>query len=189
MTISDQLPIKAIEDLQFQQFKVHLEEVCRNSKYYSQKYNGLNIKHSDINSWEDLQKLPVLDTETLLKNNLDFPAVPESRLKRVIVSGGTTGNPKICFFGDNMQEIIHIWASVWQAAELKKEDMVTILCPIPLASGMLITELVEAIGCTSLPVGITSPPEFSARLMKQLNATAIVSQPSTLQSFAEQIKE
>jgi phenylacetate-CoA ligase len=131
----------------------------------------------------------MLDTKTLLENNLDFPAVPESRLKRVIVSGGTTGNPKICFFGDNMQEIIHIWASVWQAAELKKEDMVTILCPIPLASGMLITELVEAIGCTSLPVGITSPPEFSARLMKQLNATAIVSQPSTLQSFAEQIKE
>jgi phenylacetate-CoA ligase len=189
MTLSDQLPLSAIEDLQFQQFKVHLEEVWSNSKYYSEKFDELEITHSDITSWKDLQKLPVLDTKTLLERNLDFPAVPKSRLRRVIVSGGTTGNPKICFFGDNMREIIQKWALVWQAAELRKEDIVTILCPIPLASGMLITELIEEIGCTSLPVGITSPPEFSAKLMTQLNATAIVSQPSTLQHFAEQVKE
>jgi phenylacetate-CoA ligase len=189
MTESDQLPLTAIEAQQFQQFETHFKAVCSGSKYYSRQFEKLGIEHSDIRSWKDLQKLPILDTKTLLENNLDFPAVPDSRLRRVIVSGGTTGNPKICFFGDNMREIIQKWAEVWQAAELKKEDVVSVLCPIPLASGMLITELIEAIGCTSLPVGITSPPEFAARLMKQLNATAIVSQPSTLQHFAEQIKE
>ena len=189
MKLSDQLPIQTIEDIQFQTFKVHLEEVCANSKYYSEKFKELAIKPSDITSWKDLQKLPILDTKTLLANNSDFPAVPIARLRRVIVSGGTTGSPKICFFADNMREIIQIWAPVWQAAELTAEDMVTILCPIPLASGMIITEILEEIGCTSLPVGITTPPEFSARLMQKLNATVIVSQPSTLQNFTEQIKK
>jgi len=155
MKLSDQLPIQTIEDIQFQLFKVHLEEVCANSKYYSEKFKELAIKPSDITSWKDLQKLPILDTKTLLANNSDFPAVPNARLRRVIVSGGTTGSPKICFFADNMHEIIQIWAPVWQAAELTEEDMVTILCPIPLASGMIITELMEEIGCTSLPVAIT----------------------------------
>ncbi|MHB8520412.1 MAG: phenylacetate--CoA ligase family protein [Limisphaerales bacterium] len=188
MKPSDQLPIQKIYDLQFQQFRAHFEQVCANSPYYSQKFKALGITPSDITSWQDLHKLPILDTKALLANNAALPAVPHARLRRVIVSGGTTGSPKICFFADNMHEIIQIWAPVWQAAELTKEDMVVILCPIPLASGMMITQIVEAIGCTSLPVGITTQPEFAARLMEKLDATVIVSQPSTLQNFTEQIK-
>lgn len=189
MQLSDQLPLKAIEEIQFRQFRAYLEEVSANSKYYSEKFKELKIQPSDIASWEDLRQLPVLDTKTLLARNADFPAVPQARLRRVIVSGGTTGSPKICFFADNLREIIQIWAPVWRGAGLTEEDTVTILCPIPLASGMLITELVEEIGCTSLPVGLTTPPEFAARLMQQLNATAIASQPSTVLYFAEQIKK
>jgi phenylacetate-CoA ligase len=189
MKLSDQLPVQTINDLQFQQFRAHLEEVCANSKYYSDKFKELTITPSDITSWKDLHKLPILDTKTLLANNSDFPAAPNARLRRVIVSGGTTGSPKICFFADNMHEIIQNWVPLWEAAGLTKEDVVTILCPIPLASGMIIAETMEQIGCTSLPVGITTPPEFSARLMQKLNATVIFSQPSTLQHFTEEIRK
>src|SRR6266850_3923104 len=104
MKPSDRLPIKTIAQRQFQQFKAHLEEVCASSKYYSEKFRELGIKPSDIASWSDLHKLPTLDTKTLLANNADLPAVPPARLRRVIVSGGTTGSPKICFYADNLHE-------------------------------------------------------------------------------------
>src|SRR4051812_38801001 len=146
-------PVEEIAKLQFARFKSYLEEVSANSKYYSAKFSELKITPADIASWQDLAKLPILDTKTLLERNADFPAVPSARLRRVIVSGGTTGSPKICFFADNLPEIIEVWAAVWQAAELRREDVVAVLCPIPLASGMIITELMEEIGCTSLPVG------------------------------------
>ncbi len=188
MKISDRLPAKTIEDLQFRQFKVHLEELSANSKYYVEEFKETGIKPSDIASWDDLQKLPILDTKTLLARYADFPAVAHARLRRVMVSGGTTGSPKICYFDDHLREIIEIWAAVWNGAELTGEDTVTVLSPIPLASGLMITEIVEEIGCTSLPVGHTTPPEFSAKLMQKLNATVITSQPSTLQHFTEQIK-
>jgi phenylacetate-CoA ligase len=188
MKLSDHLPIKVIEDIQFQLFKVHLDEVYSNSKYYSGKLKESGIQPSHITSWKDLHKLPILDTKTLLARHADFPAIPNTRLRRVMVSGGTTGNPKICYYGDNLPELIEIWASVWNGAELNGEDVVTILSPIPLASGMMITEIVEKIGCMSLPVGHSTPPEFSAKLMQKLNATVITSQPSTLDYFTQQIK-
>jgi phenylacetate-CoA ligase len=179
---------EAIQEMQFERFTAHWEQVYAHSPFHAERFKALGITPADIRSWQDLQKLPALDTKTLLAENLRFPAAPAAGLRRIIVSGGTTGNPKICFYGQNLREITREWAAVWQASELSADDVVTVLAPIPLASGMLIMELFEDIGCTSLPVGITTPPEFTARLMRQLGATVIVTQPSTLQLFAEQAR-
>lgn len=188
MTPIDRQPADAITDWQFARFKAHWQEVAANSPFHAERFRELGVAPADIRSWKDLRKLPALETKTLLERNLDFPAVPPSRLRRILVSGGTTGHPKIGFYADNLREILSEWAAVWQGAGLTSEDVAAVLCPIPLASGMLITEFLEEAGCTTLPVGLTTPPEFAARLMKQLGATVIVSQPSTVQHFAEQIR-
>jgi phenylacetate-CoA ligase len=185
---SDRLPVEAIQEMQFERFRTHWDQVYAHSPFHSARFKALGITPSDIRSWQDLQKLPALETRTLLSENLQFPAVPAAGLRRIIVSGGTTGNPKVCFYAQNLRDITREWAAVWQASELSADDVITVLCPIPLASGMLIMELFEDIGCTSLPVGITTPPEFVARLMKQLGATAIVTQPSSLLHFAELVR-
>ncbi len=186
---SDRLSAEAIQEMQFERFRTHWDQVYAHSPFHAARFNALGTTPADIRSWQDLQKLPPLETKTLLAENLQFPAAPAAGLRRIIVSGGTTGNPKICFYGQNLRDITREWAAVWQASELSGDDVAAVLCPIPLASGMLIMELLEEIGCTSLPVGITTPPEFAARLMRQLGATVIVSQPSTLQHFAEQVRE
>lgn len=184
----DRLTPEAIQQWQFARFKPHWEEIAANSPFHAERFRALGIGPSDIHSWADLQKLPALETKTLLERNLDFPAVPQSRLRRILVSGGTTGSPKIGFYADNLGDMLQEWATVWLGAGLTADDVAAVLCPIPLASGMLITEFLEAAGCTTLPVGLTTPPEFAARLMKQLGATVVVSQPSTVQHFAEQIR-
>lgn len=179
---------EAIRAWQFARFKAHWAEVATHSPFHAERFRTLGTGPSEIRSWGDLATLPPLDTQTLLASNLDFPAVPQARRRRILVSGGTTGTPKIGFYADNLREILREWAGVWQGAGLTPEDVIAVLCPIPLASGMLITEFLEEAGCTTLPVGLTTPPEFAARLMQQLGVTAIVSQPSTVQHFAEQIR-
>jgi phenylacetate-CoA ligase len=185
----DRLSPEAIQKMQFERFRTHWDQVYAHSPFHAARFNALGITPADIHSWQDLQKLPALETKTLLAENLTFPAVPPAGLRRVIVSGGTTGNPKICFYGQNLREITREWAAAWQVSELTGDDVAAVLSPIPVGSGLLIMELLEDIGCMSLPVGITTPPEFVSRLMRLLGATVIVSSPSTLQLFAEQARE
>lgn len=175
------------EDRQFQRFAKLLREAATQSKYYAETLAGLPL--DDLRSFRDLDKLPTLDTGTLLARGADFPAVPKSRLRRVMVSGGTTGNPKICFFADNLDEVLRVWAETWRACiGLQPEDMVAVLCPLPLASGILITELLELIGCSTIPLGLTTAPEVTARLMQRLEANVIVSQPSTVLRLARDVR-
>lgn len=188
MEAIERRPIEQIEAFQLERFKAYLTEVLAGSKHYARVFGNAGLTARDINSWQDLHQIPVLHTKTVLESNSELVAVPKARLRRVMVSGGTTGNPKVCFLSDNQPEIIQSWAAVWQAANLSKDDVVAVLCPLPLASGIIITEMLEAIGCATLPFGLTTSPEFSARLMRALGATVITTQPSTLSLFTEQIR-
>ncbi len=177
--------IDTIEELQLQQFKTYLGDVLAGSNYYARVFREARLTVEDITSWRDLHRIPALETKTVVERNNELVAVPKARLRRVMVSGGTTGHPKVCFLSDNQSEIVETWAAVWQAAELTKDDVAAVLCPLPLASGIIITEMLESIGCATLPLGLTTPPEFAARLMRTLGATVITTQPSTLSHFTE----
>ncbi len=177
----------AVEDRRFQRFAELLRQARDHSKFYAETLAGLDL--AGVRSFRDLDKLPILETSTLVTRGADLPAVPKSRLRRVLVSGGTTGNPKVCFFADNLDEILRGWAETWRACiGLVPEDLVAVLCPLPLASGTLITELLEVIGCSTIPLGLTTPPEVTARLMKLLGATAIVSHPSTVVMLGRDVR-
>lgn len=180
--------IEVIEQMQLQRFKALLETVYEHSRYYAETLRAAGLCPADVTSWKDLHKLPELDTPTLLARSADFPGVPRSRLRRVMVSGGTTGSPKVCFLSDNTREILEDWAAVWSATGLSPGDLVAVMCPLPLASGIVITELAEELGCATLPLGLTTPPAVSAQLMKQLGATAVASQPSTVLRFADEVR-
>lgn len=175
------------EDRQFQSFAKLLREARAHSKFYAETLAG--IDPDELRSFRDLDKLPILETGALVTRGPDLPAVPRSRLRRVLVSGGTTGNPKVCFFADNLDEILRGWAETWRSCiGLTPEDLVAVLCPLPLASGTLITEVLEGIGCSTIPLGLTTPPEVTARLMKLLGATAIVSHPSTVVMLGRDVR-
>src|SRR5262245_57409621 len=99
----DRAPLETIEGEQLRRFRAYFAEVCKGSRYYAEKLAELGLTPADISTFEDLRRLPALDTKTLLERNADLPAVTRDRLRRIIVSGGTTGRPKICFFADNMR--------------------------------------------------------------------------------------
>ncbi|MCQ1535188.1 phenylacetate--CoA ligase family protein [Methanosarcina sp. KYL-1] len=65
-----------------------------NVPYYHNLLNGLKLKPDDIKKVEDLEKLPILDKETIIKNWEDFKpkSLNEMRYQKN-TTGGSTGKP------------------------------------------------------------------------------------------------
>ena len=83
-------------DNKFKDFKKELNRVYRKNKIYKEKMQEQDITPEDINSWEDIKKLPLTTKQDLLK---DYPngwnCVPPSKIKMYHSSSGTTGKPLI----------------------------------------------------------------------------------------------
>lgn len=79
---------------QFIKFRRLIEHAARNVPYYSDLFSKIKLKPSDINSFEDLHKIPVLTKETARKRNVDLIArnISKKHIHKG-VTGGTTGPP------------------------------------------------------------------------------------------------
>ncbi len=83
-----------IRELQFTELSKVISHAYTTTEYYKEVFTSLGIKPSDIRSFEDYAKLPIL-TKALMQDNLErlcSSATPrENRIHNT--SGGTTGNP------------------------------------------------------------------------------------------------
>jgi len=68
--------------------------VYKSVPYYHKLFNKLNIKPSDINKIEDLEKLPILTKKNIMENWRDFQPVNLNKMRYYEDStGGSTGTP------------------------------------------------------------------------------------------------
>ncbi|HEX2394262.1 MAG TPA: hypothetical protein VHI78_02895, partial [Bacteroidales bacterium] len=81
-------------DYQFSKFRKLIEHAGRNVPYYSDLFSAIKLKPSDIKSFDDLYKIPVLTKETARKQNADLIArnISKKHIHKG-VTGGTTGPP------------------------------------------------------------------------------------------------
>jgi phenylacetate-CoA ligase len=81
-------------EYQFSKFKNLIEHANRNVPYYSNLFSTIKLKPSDIKSFDDLHKIPVLTKETARKENRNL--IASNLTQRHVhkgVTGGTTGPP------------------------------------------------------------------------------------------------
>lgn len=83
-----------IKKWQLQQLSSLLEHAYTNTVYYREVFDSLNLKPSDLKSFEDLKKLPVL-TRDIIKNRFNdiIPKNIDSIKHRYSHTGGSTGEP------------------------------------------------------------------------------------------------
>lgn len=83
-----------ITDYQFVKFKKLFEHASKNVPYYDQLYSTIKLRPSDIKSFDDLWKIPILSHETARKenDNLITRNLPKKHIHKGI-TGGTTGPP------------------------------------------------------------------------------------------------
>ncbi|MFC1558091.1 phenylacetate--CoA ligase [candidate division KSB1 bacterium] len=115
-----------LQKLQLTRLRDVSQRVYDNVPYYTELFDSLGMKPEDIQSFNDISKIPLTDKETLRKN---YPfgmfAVPMTEVKEIHASSGTTGSPTVVAYTDND---IKVWSEVMSrsiaCAGGTKEDVI-----------------------------------------------------------------
>ena len=148
--------------------KKQWDYVWENSPFYRDKYTRAGLTPGDLNSLDDLAKLPFTEKQEL-RDSLKaarplgrHAAVGMDRVARVYSTSGTTGDPTYIGLTAEDREV---WAesarrAMW-ACGMRPEHVV----PLPIGTFFIAAsygEAIEGLGSTLVPVGVGATDRFIA---------------------------
>ncbi len=102
------MPRKELEQLQLDRLKQTVKQ-CVKAPFYAKKFQEMGLKPEDIQSLDDVKKLPFTTKEDLRDNYpWGLTAVPLKDCVRLHSSSGTTGNPTVV---THTQKDLNEWAN------------------------------------------------------------------------------
>ncbi|MBQ8070882.1 MAG: phenylacetate--CoA ligase [Bacteroidales bacterium] len=164
-----------------------VEYVYHNVPFYRNKLQEMDITPDDIQTIEDIVKLP-FTTKKDLRDNYPFKlqAAPQSQIIRIHASSGTTGNPTIVGY---TRKDIGVWsecmARCLTAYGIGRDDIFSVSYGYGLFTGGLGAHNgVEMVGAAVVPAS-TGNTEKHAKLIRDLGITGIACTPSYALYLAE----
>ncbi len=119
------MPLDMLKKLQLKRLKELIARVYEKNKYYKQKLDGAGVKHGNIKTLDDIEKIPFL-TKQDLREFYPFGLVCTELddIVEIHASSGTTGKPVV---GPYTNNDIDLWGevmarSLW-ANGLRKNDI------------------------------------------------------------------
>lgn len=177
--------------LQSYRLKNMVEHVYHNSPFYRKKMQEMDLSPNDIQSIDDIVKLPFTVKQDL-RDNYPFGlmAVPMSEIVRLHASSGTTGRPIVVGY---TRKDLSVWseavARCLTAYGLTKNDMVQVSYGYGLFTGGLGAHSgTETIGGTVIPMS-SGNTQKQIQLMHDFGAKALACTPSYALYLAEAIHE
>lgn len=168
-----------------------VQHVWDNVPYYRAKMEEKGLTPADIQSVDDLHKLPFL-TKADLRDAYPYGlcAMPLSECVRIQSTSGTTGRRVVAFY---TQHDIDLWedccARAIVAAGGTKEDVVQVAYGYGLfTGGPGLNGGSHRVGCLTLPMS-SGNTERQLQFMTDLEATILCCTPSYAQYLAESIEE
>ncbi len=178
-------------NLQSVRLRKMVDRVYHNVEFYRKKMQQMGLEPGDINSIEDLPKLP-FTTKADLRDNYPFGlfAVPRSQIVRVHASSGTTGKATVVGYTrrdiENWQECV---ARVLAMAGIGSEDTIQIAYGYGLFTGGLGLHYgAENLGATVVPMS-SGNTKKQITMMQDFGCTAIACTPSYLLHIAEVLED
>ena len=167
------------------------ERVYHNTPFYRKKMQEIGITPNDINSIDDIVKLP-FTTKQDLRDNYPFGlfAVPMSEIVRLHASSGTTGRPTVV--GYTRQDLV-TWAEsvarCLSAYGTDKNDIFHVSYGYGLfTGGMGLHYGVENLGATVIPMSSGNTAK-QIQLMRDFGPTALACTPSYALYLADAIQD
>ena len=164
-----------------------VEYVYHNVPFYRHKLQEMDITPDDIQTIDDIRKLP-FTTKKDLRDNYPFglQAAPQSQIIRIHASSGTTGNPTIVGY---TRKDIGVWsecmARCLTAYGVTHDDIFSVSYGYGLFTGGLGAHNgVEKIGASVVPTS-TGNTEKHVKLIRDLGITGIACTPSYALYLAE----
>lgn len=107
---SETLSLSEMQLLQSSRLRDTVQKVFQHVPFYRQKITNLTMTPSDIQTTQDIHKLP-FTTKTELRENYPFGlfAIPRNEITRLHASSGTSGKPTVVAYS---QEDINMWSDI-----------------------------------------------------------------------------
>jgi phenylacetate-CoA ligase len=180
-----------LQKLQSIRLKNVVEHVYHNTPFYRRKMQEMGITPDDIQSIDDVVKLP-FTTKQDLRDNYPFGlmAVPMSEIVRLQASSGTTGKPIVVGY---TRRDLSVWyegvARCLTAYGVTRNDIIQVSYGYGLFTGGLGAHGgVETIGGTVLPMS-SGNTQKQIQLMHDFGANGLACTPSYALRLAEAIHE
>ena len=169
-----------LKEIQSERLKKSVKNVYENVPFYKQKFDEMGLSPDDIQSIDDITKLP-FTLKTDLRDNYPFGlfAVPNSELVRIHASSGTTGKQTVVGYTKND---IDIWAEsaarALAATGGTKDDIVHVSYGYGLFTGGLGLHYgAEYLGATTVPVS-TGNTARQLQIFQDFGSTVLCCTPS-----------
>ncbi len=180
-----------IHNLQSVRLRKMVDRVYHSVEFYRRKMQQMGLEPGDIQSIDDLDKLPFTTKEDL-RDNYPFGlfAVPQSEVVRIHASSGTTGKATVVGY---TRKDIDLWqecvARVLAMAGVGPQDKIQVAYGYGLFTGGLGLHYgAENLGATVIPMSSGNTQKLIT-MMEDFGATAIACTPSYLLHIAETLEE
>ncbi len=194
--VLETLPPKKMKDLQFKKFKRIVKWAYQNSKLYRRLYDDAGFKPEDLQKWEDISKVPIVQKEDYRKAQAKEPwpygdslCVPLDDVTEYHQTSGTTGQP--VYQPDTWQDWewwSEMWAYILWAQGFRKKDRVFIPFGYNVAIASWASHYAcEKVGCEVVPGGILNTEERLLKI-KELKANALIASPSYILKMIDTCK-
>lgn len=122
---------KLFYEYQLFRLKQTLEYVYKNSRFYKELFDKNKINPKDINSIEDLQKIPFTEPNDIAENNYGFLCISQGSVEKPVTfySSGTTGLKKRLHFSNKDIQNILKFLSVGMNTVTDKNGKIQIILP------------------------------------------------------------
>ena len=148
--------MEELKKLQLERLKWTVTHAYNNSEFYRKKFDEAGVKPEDIQTLEDIQKLPFTTADDL-RAGYPFPlrSVDFKDIVRIHGSSGTTGKRKImCYTQKDIEDWIYMFCRCYEMAELTPEDRVQICVGYGLwTAGVGFQLACERYGAMAIPTG------------------------------------
>ena len=156
------------------------------SPYVKDVFDNRGLTANDIQSVDDLEKLPVISREKLVSLELDNPPYgglthPDVTTDRIFTSPGPVYEPHLSEQA--------LWYRGYSAAGFKAGDIVLNTFSYHMvAAGLTFHEGLRSVGATVVPSG-TSSTEMQVQLIRDLKVTGYTGTPSFLMAIITRAEE
>ena len=180
-----------IRDLQAERLRETVENAYENVPFYREKLDEMGVDPGDIESVDDVRKLPTTTKEDFRDEYPDgLFAVDDDEVTRIHASSGTTGKPKIVAYTD---DDVDVWSEVvarsLAASGVESGDTVQNAYGYGLFTGGLGLHYgVEELGATVIPIG-GGQTQRQIELMVDLESDVFTCTPSYALDLAETAEE
>ncbi len=123
--------VQEIKIFQEQKLQELIAYLGNHSPFYQKLFKENNIQISDIQTLEDLQKIPTTSKNDIQQNNDDFFCIPQNKIVDYSTTSGTLGDPVTFGLSDaDLERLAYNEAISFVCAGIQKGDVVQMITTI-----------------------------------------------------------